>query len=183
MTSDPSPSCERRKKLAAALRGQRKGTKIGPKGTEYAGFALSLVRSFRAGTHSHTGRRKGRSYGELMKRDPNSNNTKRNKFHSKLRRRGKSACVVYALTDVDGNVRYVGQTRLWPPDRLKWHKRKACPTGSPVQRWILENEAKIIVIDHLATWDISEVIWIERHRANGANLLNVMAGGNGSVKL
>jgi hypothetical protein len=49
---------------------------------------------------------------------------------------------------------------------------------SPVGAWLLALHAKdlqpkIVVIDNDAKWDISEAVWIDRLRREGAKLLNV----------
>lgn len=38
----------------------------------------------------------------------------------------------------------------------------------------------MMTIDAQATWDVSEIIYIDRARQSGANLLNVLRGGNDS---
>lgn len=111
-------------------------------------------------------------------------NDRRN--HRRLRKRmGRSFCMVYGLAGPDGKVRYIGQTRQTPSDRLDWYYRginNPRKRTSPVQRWFehilrLGHEPQLIVIDSNATWDVSEIIYIERYRASCHELLNVTRGG------
>lgn len=72
---------------------------------------------------------------------------------------------------------------------MGWHYRaikKSLRTGkrlSPAQSWMHHlgpAAPNIVILDSAATWDVSEVIWIERCRVAGHNLLNVLRGGNDS---
>jgi hypothetical protein len=107
-------------------------------------------------------------------------------------RRPKSACLVYGLYDAQGELRYIGQTRSRLERRLIWHwrhieqKLRMKLPLSPVERWLAESRLKgecgglganARVIDQNATWDVSEIIYIERARVAGAQLLNVLRGG------
>lgn len=49
----------------------------------------------------------------------------------------------------------------------------------PVEKWLYENNfnVQILSIDKNATWDVSEIIYIDRARQHGVNLLNVLRGG------
>jgi hypothetical protein len=104
----------------------------------------------------------------------------------RLRRtRPKNWCYVYALREIaDGPPRYVGQTRCHPNERLRWHfkdietRKQIGRKLSPVQRWIVDLVALggspvIDVLDADGKWDISEAVWIDRLRRDGAELLNV----------
>jgi hypothetical protein len=93
-----------------------------------------------------------------------------------------SSCVVYALKDAGGRIVYVGQTRSSIEARMDYHRKSACKTGSPIQRWLCENEATIHVIDKDGIWDVSEVVWIERSRVAGEPLLNANMGGRDTGK-
>jgi hypothetical protein len=49
---------------------------------------------------------------------------------------------------------------------------------SPIDKWIAEgNDFEIKMIDSSATWDVSEIIYIDRFRQAGSVLLNVVRGG------
>lgn len=100
----------------------------------------------------------------------------------------KSFCVVYGLYDHKDELRYIGQTRMILSDRFAYfyktidRKIRAGIRLSPVEKWIDEAaffgmEINIKPIDENATWDVSEIIYIDRHRIAGANLLNVTRGG------
>ena len=90
------------------------------------------------------------------------------------------ACYIYGLCDETG-VRYIGQTRNTIEDRFKYHKKSALPTSqncaSDLSVWIRGGDRWITMIDEEATWDVSEIIWIERYRQKGSKLLNVLRGG------
>lgn len=94
-----------------------------------------------------------------------------------IRRGGKSACFVYALKDETGAIRYVGQTRCPLIVRLGYHLKRASETGSPVERWLVGRTPEIVMLEKKAVWDVDEVLWIERLRLAGENLLNVTRGG------
>jgi hypothetical protein len=105
------------------------------------------------------------------------------KLHRSVRRKQpKTWCLVYALREaVGGPIRYVGQTRNEPQERLRWHykelaRHKAAGRRlSPVKSWLdgLPSRPLIEVIDEAGTWDISEAVWIDRLRHRGEPLLNV----------
>jgi len=63
--------------------------------------------------------------------------------------------------------------------------RKTLRTGgklSPVESWINSGvEFSIRAIDENATWDVSEIIYIDRARRAGFDLLNVLRGGTDSL--
>jgi hypothetical protein len=52
-------------------------------------------------------------------------------------------------------------------------------TLSPVHKWLLSKRFNVEIreIDRKATWNVSEIIYIDRARRAGANLLNVLRGG------
>lgn len=103
----------------------------------------------------------------------------------KLRNLPKSFCLVYGLSGPDGKIRYIGQTRQRAEDRLDWYYKDVTnpkKRTQPVQRWfesLLQQgiEPQMLVIDENATWDVSEIIYIERYRAAGHDLMNVTRGG------
>ena len=96
-------------------------------------------------------------------------------------------CKVYTLIDPRlGQVFYVGQTRCNPNKRLRFHykalnqKLVRRESLSPVLGRIkllrdMGLKPEIAVIDHEGIWDISEAVWIDRLRSQGARLLNVMS--------
>lgn len=91
----------------------------------------------------------------------------------KRRSKSKSWCIVYALREAGGPIKYVGQTRILPSSRLRFHIKKTAERVqnrdrlSPVQGWIHSlilagKEPVIEVLDDGAAWDVSEAAWIER---------------------
>lgn len=96
----------------------------------------------------------------------------------------KSQCIVYCLMGPDEEVRYVGQTRAELKTRLDFHKRSAFTTGtSPCAKWIRENGGNITIaaLDSNATWNVSEILWIDRFRRAGHHLWNVTRGGDDTI--
>lgn len=118
-----------------------------------------------------------------MPRVPNELMRKaRRKARRRELRRQRSSCTVYGLWSEGGELRYIGQTRCELSRRLKFHLRAALDPSSPVERWVAAEVAagripSIQSIETDAIWDVSEVIWIDRHRSCGAQLLNVTLGG------
>ena len=93
--------------------------------------------------------------------------------------RGKTWCRVYAIRDHVGRTVYIGQTRLKIEGRMRWHRKNK---DTRICQWMrAENEAgrpfSVVVLDENATWDVSEIILIERARAAGEPLLNQTRGG------
>jgi hypothetical protein len=103
-----------------------------------------------------------------------------------LRQRRKidrKLCMVYGLIGADGAVRYIGQTRQSLAKRLGYHFREAKSGNGRLQKWIRQTPGvNIICIDSNATWDVSEILWIDRYRREGHDLLNVVRGGADTVK-
>lgn len=102
------------------------------------------------------------------------------------KKRPKSHCIVYCLMDQNGAVRYIGQTRSDLESRFSFHKKSAFTGASPVSMWLAgelmaKREVSISEIDGNATWNVSEILWIERHRQQGIDLLNVTRGGPDTV--
>lgn len=119
-------------------------------------------------------------------------NRERRRRKARIKRRDKKLCTIYGLYDSSGTLRYIGQTRNILRDRAKHFQKsieRAIRTGnrlSRVELWIkncYENGKKIEIrpIDENATWDISEIIYIDRARNSGADLLNVLRGGNDTL--
>lgn len=106
----------------------------------------------------------------------------------RLNRKSKQSCIVYGLYDFNNNLRYIGQTRLEIESRKKWFYKgikQALKFGNkltPVDRWIhTGNQFDIRIIEENATWNVSEIIYIDRFRQAGAHLLNVVRGGDDNV--
>lgn len=121
-----------------------------------------------------------------------SKSKEKKEWRRKRSKMPKSFCQVYGLCGSDDKIVYIGQTRLSLPERLKWYykqiNRKIARHQrlSPVESWIdnlrlFEIEPKIIIIDNNATWDISEILYIERFKNTGHDLLNATRGGNDAV--
>jgi hypothetical protein len=54
-----------------------------------------------------------------------------------LRRMGPKVCIVYGLHGADDVIRYIGQTRQHPFDRLKMHKQMARTRDKlPLHKWV-----------------------------------------------
>ena len=100
----------------------------------------------------------------------------------------KSDCVVYVVTDDEGQIRYCGQSRCLPEMKRMWIEKGARKNPhTPFHRWFLDyiktgRKWKIKIVDANATWDVSEVIWIERLRQSGCPLLNVLRGGRDVIQ-
>lgn len=103
-----------------------------------------------------------------------------------LRQRRKidrNLCMVYALIGGDGVIRYIGQTRQSLAKRLSYHFHDAKSGTGRLHKWIRQTPGvDIICIDSNATWDVSEILWIDRCRREGHDLLNVVRGGSDTVK-
>ena len=112
-----------------------------------------------------------------------SKTKERKRFKSMRRRRPRNWCLVYSLREECETLpRYIGQTRLPPSDRFKFHMKALWrqERKSPCQKWLarLETEGRqpvIEIIDENGIWDISEAVWIDRYRTKGAQLLNVLS--------
>lgn len=90
----------------------------------------------------------------------------------------RTTCTVYAICDQDGQIRYIGQTRTSVDVRIKYHLKK----NTPISRWMhneMQAERNVIVetITDEGTWNVSEILWIERAKAIGHQLLNKTRGG------
>lgn len=98
------------------------------------------------------------------------------------------SCTVYALaSSEDGAVRYIGQTTGTPERRLVGHLSSA-RRGSrlPVHLWIAKvvangYEVALTTLAENAAWHTTEMTIIAEYRANGARLLNLTDGGEGTI--
>lgn len=94
----------------------------------------------------------------------------------------KKLCHVYGLRDAFGRIGYVGQTRIDLKRRLRLHFRDAEKGKTPVNKWINSTMGvEIFMIDSNATWDVSEILWIDRYRREGHDLCNVLRGGGDTI--
>ena len=97
-------------------------------------------------------------------------------------------CIVYGLyssrePDV---LRYVGQTTQLPKFRLAQHRNYAKRKQTAVHKWFLREVFDGFVISlrvlvEGAVFNVTEIELIELHRRNGAQLLNLTDGGEGTV--
>lgn len=91
----------------------------------------------------------------------------------------KTWCRVYAIRSQEGRTVYIGQTRLDIEGRLRWHRKTK---DSRICQWMKAEKAagrsfNVVVLEENGTWDVSEIIWIERARAASEPLLNQTRGG------
>lgn len=98
------------------------------------------------------------------------------------------ACIVYGLaSSKDGQIRYIGQTTQVPKRRRAFHVSYAKRHNqSHLDHWINKvlrdgHELGMVILDNAAIWNVTEVAVIAKFRAEGSNLLNIMAGGQGSL--
>jgi hypothetical protein len=118
-----------------------------------------------------------------MKATPGSNKDLKRRERRHRKRLTKTGCTVYGLrAKSDGVTMYVGQTRCILAKRLRFHVRKISTGTTRLYQWwrwrLQDGDAvEIFTIDDNATWDVSEVIWIERLRAAGNPLTNMTRGG------
>lgn len=90
----------------------------------------------------------------------------------------KSLCYVYGLRNSFGQIGYIGQTRLDLEKRLRWHFKASVDGKTRLHKWIRGSMGvEIFMIDSNATWDVSEILWIDRYRREGHDLMNVLRGG------
>lgn len=96
---------------------------------------------------------------------------------------------IYGLTSSDApeTVRYVGQTWQKLNRRLVLHRyqSKNITAHTPVGKWIRSKLEKglsinIISLKENAKWDSDEIVMIKELKAQGANLLNLSEGGQGT---
>lgn len=121
-------------------------------------------------------------YGEITMSEPIPPTMLRRMSRKKRGRYDRKLCFVYGLIDGFGRVRYIGQTRCSLGRRLKLHLKDADRYDSPVCRWLREAlDVQIFMIDSNATWDVSEILWIDRYRREGHDLTNVLRGGQDTL--
>lgn len=114
--------------------------------------------------------------------EPTPPNKLRRMSRKKRGRYDRKLCFVYGLLDATGQIRYVGQTRTSLAKRLERHFTDALKANSPVCKWLRQTrDVQIFMIDSNATWDVSEILWIDRYRRDGHDLLNVVRGGTDTV--
>ena len=90
----------------------------------------------------------------------------------------KGKCFVYGLMDGYGSIRYIGQTRNALDVRLKHHRKDCWKSSSTVSLWLRGAlDVEIFMIDSNATWDVSEILYIDRYRREGHDLTNILRGG------
>lgn len=111
---------------------------------------------------------------------PNKLKRKSRKFRGK--RYDKKLCFVYGLIDAYGRVGYIGQTRTSLAKRLKYHFKDAANGKTEVHKWIQSTHGvDIFMVDSNATWDVSEILYIDRYRRAGHNLTNMVRGGSDTI--
>lgn len=93
-------------------------------------------------------------------------------------------CVVYAIVSQDGDIKYIGQTRGSASKRFAQHASE--PQGR-IGEWLkAEYEAgrkpMVRTLTTCGIWDVSEIIWIERCRAAGIEILNKALGGKDKAR-
>ena len=89
---------------------------------------------------------------------------------------------IYALTDPDGSVRYIGKAKN-ARARLKGHMLDAKRRNTPVYCWIRKLAANghapgLVVLESCVDWQEAEKRLISLYRSNGCRLLNVAEGGD-----
>lgn len=84
---------------------------------------------------------------------------------------------MYCLKASTGEIVYVGQTRCTLATRLSFHRRNASPIGTQIERYLVDHWPEIVMLEPQATWDVDEILWIERLRLAGEPLLNMTRGG------
>lgn len=104
------------------------------------------------------------------------------------KKKSGNQCFVYGLYDTEDNLKYIGQTKKNPELRLHNHygelKRRLKKNLKlpQVQYWLhllaKENKfATLRILSSVATWNVTEVLLIERYTKAGVELLNVLRGG------
>lgn len=91
----------------------------------------------------------------------------------------KAKACIYALLDVDGNVRYIGKANN-PDKRLASHMRDSRRRNTPLYAWIRKHglPKMVVLIHNCEDWKAAEVKAISDARASGAKLLNLALGGD-----
>jgi len=95
-------------------------------------------------------------------------------------------CVVYGLfSSENGEIRYIGQTKLSLRRRLETHKSNAKRGGKRRSAFWIRSvlnrgfELHIVVLHDYAEWNVTEKAMIKQWRENGARLVNMTDGGEG----
>lgn len=98
------------------------------------------------------------------------------------KRYDRKLCFVYGLIDGFGDIRYIGQTKSPLAKRLAYHFKDAKQGKTPLHKWIQSSPGiDIFLIDGNATWDVSEILYIDRFRREGHDLVNVLRGGADTI--
>ncbi len=104
------------------------------------------------------------------------------------KRKHNKGCVVYGIYDSENRLKYIGQTRCTLDKRMNFFYKKINNKIrkniklSPIEDWLrTAKNIEIRVIVPNGTWDISEILEIDKAKKNGIDLLNVVRGGNDSV--
>lgn len=96
-------------------------------------------------------------------------------------------CIVYGLySSRDNELRYIGQTTQDPRRRLSQHRNYAKRKRTAVHKWFLREmeegfEVSLGVLCADAVFNETETTLIAKHREDGARLLNLTDGGEGTV--
>lgn len=110
---------------------------------------------------------------------------KKRRRMSRKKRKGtydRKTCLIYGLAADDGRIRYVGQTRMTLKRRLAYHFKNCHKSNSAVNRWLRGAKGvEIALLDDNGTWDVSEILWIDRLRSQGVDLLNQTRGGTDTI--
>ncbi|PWJ81498.1 hypothetical protein C7441_11030 [Pseudaminobacter salicylatoxidans] len=98
-------------------------------------------------------------------------------------------CAIYGLRRSDNSeIRYIGQTMGAVEFRLSQHYSQATNgRKSPLSGWIRKAFAdgvsvEAVILESEATWNVAERNWISKFRIDGARLLNLTDGGQGSAR-
>jgi len=104
------------------------------------------------------------------------------------KKREDKSVAIYALTESDGRIRYIGKTEYYIHIRHKSHIRAALKGGNlPVNRWIrkkIKNNEPLIIrlieyVGHNEDWCAREKYHIKCVRAASNDCLNLCDGGEG----
>ena len=97
--------------------------------------------------------------------------------------------IVYGLiTDLDDNIRYVGQTKQPIKKRIQQHINEKRGLSNRKARWLHNRlgqglDLRVILLDEDAIWDDTEVEWIKRLKDGGCDLTNATDGGEGNCNV
>lgn len=98
----------------------------------------------------------------------------------------KKVTVYGLITDLDENIRYVGQTTRCVIKRLRQHISKSRTAKTHKDYWLNKRSNQnvginIVILDENAIWDETEKYWIKRLRDGGCKLTNSTDGGEGTL--